>query len=72
MNKFYLGIIAVLLVIIFLQRACTPQVTPEVIPQVTYDTILKHDTSVVVKKMKITSHELLKSLLPLSIVYRQY
>jgi hypothetical protein len=57
MNKFYLGIIAVLLVIIFLQRACTPQVTPEVIPQVTYDTILKHDTSVVVKKMKITSHD---------------
>lgn len=57
MNKFYLGIIAVLIAIIFLQRACTPQVTPEVIPQVTYDTILKHDTSVVVKKMKITSHD---------------
>lgn len=57
MNKFYLGIIAVLVAIIFLQRACTPQVTPKVIPQVTYDTILKHDTSVVVKKMKITSHD---------------
>ena len=57
MNKFYLGIIAVLIVIIFLQRACTPQVTPKVIPQVTYDTILKHDTSVVVKKMKIASHD---------------
>lgn len=57
MNKFYLGVIAVLVAIIFLQRACTPQVTPQVIPQVTYDTILKHDTSVVVKKMKITSHD---------------
>ncbi len=57
MNKFYLGIIAVLVVIIFLQRACTPQAPTQVIPQVTYDTILKHDTSVVVKKMKIASHD---------------
>ncbi len=57
MNKFYLGIIAVLVVIILLQRACATQGTPKVIPQVTYDTILKHDTSVVVKKMKITSHD---------------
>ena len=57
MNKFYLGIIAVLVIIILLQRACTPQGTPKVIPQITYDTILKHDTSVVVKKMKIASHD---------------
>ena len=57
MNKFYLGIIAVLVVIILLQRACATQGTPKVIPQVTYDTILKHDTSVVVKKMKIASHD---------------
>lgn len=57
MNKFYLGIIAVLVVIILLQRACTPKGPTQVIPQVTYDTILKHDTSVVVKKMKITSHD---------------
>ena len=57
MNKFYLGIIAVLVVIILLQRACATQGTPKVIPQVTYDTILKHDTSVVVKKMKITSYD---------------
>ena len=57
MNKFYLGIIAVLIVIILLQRACTTQGTPKVISHVTYDTILKHDTSVVVKKMKISSHD---------------
>ena len=57
MNKFYLGIIAVLIVIILLQRACTPQGTPKVIPQVTYDTILKHDTSVVVKKMRINHRD---------------
>ncbi len=57
MNKFYLGIIAVLVVIILLQRACATQGAPKVIPQVTYDTILKHDTSVVVKKMKIASHD---------------
>ena len=57
MNKFYLGIIAVLVVIILLQKACVTQGTPKVIPQVTYDTILKHDTSVVVKKMKISSHD---------------
>ena len=57
MNKFYLGIIAVLVVIILLQRACAPKGSTQVIPQVTYDTILKHDTSVVVKKMKIASHD---------------
>lgn len=57
MNKFLMGIIAVLAAIIFLQRACTPKcpTVTEMIP--VYDTILKHDTSVVVKKMKITSHD---------------
>ena len=57
MNKFLMGIIAVLVAIIFLQRACTPKcpTVTEMLP--IYDTILKHDTSVVVKKMKITSHD---------------
>ena len=52
-----MGIIAVLVAIIFLQRACTPKcpTVTEMLP--IYDTILKHDTSVVVKKMKITSHD---------------
>lgn len=55
MNKFYLGIISVLIIIIFLQRACTPKcpTVTQVLP--IYDTILKHDTSVVVKKMKVHS-----------------
>lgn len=57
MNKFYLGIIAVLVIIILLQRACTPQGPTKVIPQITYDTILKHDTSVVVKKMRINHRD---------------
>ena len=57
MNKFYLGIIAVLVAIIFLQRACTPKAPTVTEVNTIYDTILKHDTSVVVKKMKITSHD---------------
>jgi hypothetical protein len=57
MNKFYLGIIAVLIAIIFLQRACTPKCTKTRELVTIYDTILKHDSSVVVKKMKIASHD---------------
>jgi hypothetical protein len=51
MSKFYLGIIAVLIVIIFLQRACTPKcpTVTQVLP--VYDTILKHDTSTIHKKV---------------------
>ena len=57
MNKFLLGIIAVLVAIILLQRACTPKcpTVTQVLP--VYDTILKHDTSVVVKKMRINHRD---------------
>lgn len=57
MNKFYLGIIAVLIVIIFLQRACTPKcpTVTQVLP--IYDTILKHDTSTIHKKVWLKFHD---------------
>lgn len=57
MNKFYLGIIAVLIVIIFLQRACTPKCPKVPEPITIIDTILKHDTSTIHKKVWLKFHD---------------
>jgi hypothetical protein len=57
MNKFYLGIIAALVAIILLQRACTPKCTKTKELVTIYDTILKHDSSVIVKKMRINHRD---------------
>ena len=68
MNKFYLGIIAVLIVIIFLQRACTPKcpTVTQVLP--IYDTILKHDTSTIHKKVWLKFHD--TTYLPGDTIYK--
>ena len=57
MNKFYLGIIAVLIVIIFLQRACTSKCPKAPEPITIIDTILKHDTSIIHKKVWLKFHD---------------
>ena len=68
MNKFYLGIIAVLVAIIFLQRACTPKCPKIKDPVTIYDTILKHDSCTIHKKVWLKFHD--TTYLPGDTIYK--
>lgn len=69
MNKFLTGIIAVLIVIIILQRACTPSCTDTVQNYIySKDTVSIHDTSIMYRKVRLSIHD--TAYLPSDTIYK--